>query len=86
MEHRATIRVAASDLDGQPLGEVELALSADDHLTVNGQLVVAMRPLGSRVVLVVVSRQYCVASAEYWRVLGRSQNISTSEAAQAGSA
>jgi hypothetical protein len=87
MEHRATLRVAATDLDGQPLGEVELALSVDGHLTVNGQTVVAMRPLGSRVVLVVVSRQYCVASAEYWRVLGAARGIvARGEAAQAGSA
>ena len=86
MEHRAKTRVAASDLDGQPLGEVELALSVDGHLTVNGHTVVAMRPLGSRVVLVVVSRQYCIASAEYWRVLGKSQSVSRGGAAQSGSA
>jgi hypothetical protein len=86
MEYRAITRVTASDLDGQPLGEVELALSADGHLMVNGQTVVAMRPLGSRVVLVVVNRQYCVASAEYWRVLGAARSIvSKGEAAQAGS-
>ena len=45
--------VAATDLDGHPLGEVDLSRSVDSRATVNDQLVLAMRPIGSRVALVV---------------------------------
>ena len=51
------MRVSTTDLDGYPLGEVDLTRSADGRATVNGQAVIAMRPLGSRVTLVVDRRQ-----------------------------
>jgi hypothetical protein len=66
------MQVAATDLDGQPLGEIDLVRSAEGRATVNGQLVIATRPIGSRMALVVGARQYCVPVADYWRVMGTS--------------
>jgi hypothetical protein len=67
--------VAATDLDGYPLGEVDLSRSADGRATVNDQLVLAMRPIGSRVALIVSGRQYCVLAADYWRVMSAATKI-----------
>jgi hypothetical protein len=64
------MHVAATDLDGHSLGEVDLARAPDSRATVNGQLVLAMRPIGSRVALIAGGRQYCVSTADYWRVMG----------------
>jgi hypothetical protein len=64
-----TMQIAATTLDGEPLGLVELVRATDGHAHLNDQLVVAMRPLGSRVALVVGNRQYCVALADYWQVM-----------------
>ena len=64
------MHVQASDLDGQALGEVDLARSADGRATVNGEKVLAMRPIGSRVALIAGGRQYCVSTADYWQVMG----------------
>jgi hypothetical protein len=44
-------------LDGAPLGEVALVRAAAGRALLDGQLVVALRPLGSRAVLIVGSRQ-----------------------------
>jgi hypothetical protein len=65
-----TMQLPATTLDGQPLSMVELVRSADGRARVNDQLVLAMRPLGSRIALIVGSRQYCVAVADYWQVMG----------------
>ena len=64
--------VTATDLDGQPLGEIDLVRSADGHAVVNGQAVISTRPIGSRIALVVGATQYCVPLADYWRVIGTS--------------
>jgi hypothetical protein len=64
------MRVPASDMDGQPLGEIELTQSTDGRAVVNGQVILAMRPIGSRVALIAGSRQYCVSTADYWQVVG----------------
>jgi hypothetical protein len=69
VDGEAKMRVSTTDLDGYPLGQVDLTRSGDDCATVNGQAVIAMRPLGSRVTLVVDRRQYCVSVADYWRVM-----------------
>jgi hypothetical protein len=66
----AAMYVQASDMDGHRLGEVDLARSADGRAMVNGELVLAMRPIGSRVALIVGGRQYCVSTADYWQVMG----------------
>ena len=66
------MQVAATDLDGQPLGEIDFARSAEGRATVNGQLVIATRPIGGRMALVVGGRQYCVPVAVYWQVMGTS--------------
>jgi hypothetical protein len=63
------MRVPASDMDGQPLGEIELTQSADGRAVVNGQVILAMRPIGSRVALIAGSRQYCVSTTDYWQVM-----------------
>jgi hypothetical protein len=63
------MHIDATTLDGEPLGRIELVRSADGRARVNDQLVVAMRPLGSRIALVVGDRQYCVALTDYWRVM-----------------
>ena len=68
------MRVAASNLDGQALGDVELARSDDGRATVNGQLVLSTRPIGGRIALIVGPAQYCVAIADYVRVIGASGN------------
>jgi hypothetical protein len=64
------MRVLTTNLDGHPLGEVDLTQVTNGHATVNGQVVLAIRPIGSRVLLIVGSRQYCVSTADYWRVIG----------------
>jgi hypothetical protein len=64
-----TMQIAATTLDGEPLGLIELVRTADGRARLNDQLVVALRPLGSRVALVVGDHQYCVALADYWRVM-----------------
>ncbi len=69
VDGEAKMRVPTTDLDGYPLGEVDLTRSADGRATVNGQAVIVIRPLGSRVTLVVDSRQYCVSVTDYWRVM-----------------
>ena len=66
------MQVAATDLDGQPQGEIDLGRSAAGRATVNGQLVIATRTIGGRMALVVGARQYCVPIAVYWRVMGTS--------------
>ena len=63
------MQIDATTLDSEPLGRIELVRSADGRARVNNQLVVALRPLGSRIALVVGDRQYCVALADYWRVM-----------------
>jgi hypothetical protein len=68
------MRITATDLDGHPLGEVDLARSVDGRATVNGELVLALRPIGSRVALIAGGRQYCVSTADYWRVMGASSS------------
>jgi hypothetical protein len=71
----AKMNVAATDLDGHPLGEVDLSRSADGRATVNDRVVLAMRPLGSRVALIVSSHQYYVPAADYWRVMSAASKI-----------
>ena len=63
------MHVAATDFDGHSLGEVDLTRSTDGRAMVNGQAVLAMRPIGSRVALIALGRQYCVPAADYWRVM-----------------
>lgn len=63
------MRVVATDLDGQPIGEVDLDRTNSGRATVNGQPVVAMRPIGGRIALIVGASQYCVAAVEYWQVI-----------------
>jgi hypothetical protein len=70
VDGEAKMRVPTTNLDGYPLDEVDLTRSTDGRATVNGQAVIAMRPLGSRVTLVVDRRQYCVSTIDYWRVMG----------------
>jgi hypothetical protein len=67
--------IPATDLDGHPLGEVDLMRSSDGRAVVNSQAVLAMRPLGSRVALIVGSRQYCVSTTDYWRVMGAASSM-----------
>lgn len=67
--------VAATNLDGHPLGEVDLSRSVDGRATVNAQVVLAMRPIGSRVALIVSGRQYCVPAADYWRVMSAASKM-----------
>jgi hypothetical protein len=64
-----TMQIPATTLTGEPLGLVELVCGANGRARVNDQLVVAMRPLGSRIALIVGDRQYCVALTDYWRVM-----------------
>ena len=64
------MRVAATNLDGQALGDVELARSADGRATVNDQPVLSTRPIGGRIALIVGPAQYCVPIADYVRVMG----------------
>jgi hypothetical protein len=64
------MRMRATTLDGEPLGEVELLRDSEGRALLDGQLVVALRPLGSRMVLIVGSQQYRVPAADYWRVMG----------------
>jgi len=71
------MRVPTTDLDGYPLDEVDLTRSDDGRATVNGQVVIAMRPLGSRVTLVIDRRQYCVSVTDYWRVMGTAGSATT---------
>ncbi len=61
--------IPATDLDGRPLGTVELTRRADGRAGVNGQPVIAMRPIGSRVALLLGGAQYCVPTVDYWRVM-----------------
>ena len=68
------MHVAATDLDGHSLGEVDLMRSSDGRAVVNSQVVVAMRPIGSRVALIAGGHQYCVSTADYWRVMGTAGN------------
>lgn len=75
------MRIVATDFDGHSLGEVELTRSADGRATLNGQAVVAMRPLGSRVALIAGGQQYCVAIADYWRVMGVAGSTTAGSAA-----
>ena len=69
------MRIRATDLDGHPLGEVDLTRSADGRATVDGQAVLAMRPIGSRVALIAGDRQYCVSTADYWRVICAASSV-----------
>ncbi len=64
------MQVVGSDLDGAPLGLITLERVGAQQLLVDGQPVVATRVLGSRVALVLTSRQVCVAATDYWQVLG----------------
>ena len=75
------MRIVATNFDGQMLGEVDLSRSADGRATVNGQAVLAMRPLGSRVALIAGSQHYCVATADYWRVMGVAGSVTAGNAA-----
>ena len=63
------MQIAATTLDGEPLGLVELMRAADGRARLNDQRAVALRPLGSRIALVVGDRQYCVALTDYSRVM-----------------
>ena len=63
------MQVATTDLDGQPRGTIELTRASDGRARVDGQLVVAMRPIGNRVALIVGATQYCVAAVDYWHVM-----------------
>lgn len=63
------MRVAATNLDGQPLGDVDLARSEDGRATVNDQAVLSTRPIGGRIALIVGPAQYCVAIADYLHVM-----------------
>lgn len=69
------MHVAATDLDGHPLGDVDLTRSADGRAMIDNQIVLAMRPIGSRVVLITGSRQYCVATTDYWQVMGTANRL-----------
>jgi hypothetical protein len=64
-----TMQIPATTLADEPLGLVELLRGADGRARVNGQPVLAIRPLGSRIALIVGDRQYCVALTDYWRVM-----------------
>jgi hypothetical protein len=77
----ATMRIVATDYDGHSLGEVDLTRAADGRATLNGQAVVAMRPIGSRVALLAGGQQYCVATADYWRVMGAAGSATAGSAA-----
>jgi hypothetical protein len=50
------MRVAATNFDSHPLGEVDLTGSVDGRATVNGQVIVAIRLIGCRVALIAGSR------------------------------
>ena len=63
------MRVQATDLDGQPIGEIDLGRTDSGRATVNGQPVVAMRPIGGRIALIVGASQYCVPAVDYWQVI-----------------
>lgn len=63
------MRVLASNIDGLPIGEIDLTQSADGRAVVNDQVILAMRPIDSRVALTAGSRLYCVSMADYWRVM-----------------
>jgi hypothetical protein len=64
------MQLRATTLDGEPLGEITLVRDAAGRALLDGQQVVALRPLGRRVVLIVGSRQFCVLAADYWKVIG----------------
>ena len=68
------MQVETTDLDGHPRGTIELTRTSDGRALVNGQPVVAMRPIGSRVALIIGAAQYCVAAVEYWRVMRRASD------------
>ncbi len=76
------MRVPATDLDGHPLGEVDLTRSAEGRAAVNGQPVIAMRPLGSRVVLLLGGDQYCVPTTAYWQVMTSAPSAATERGQQ----
>ncbi len=71
------MRVVATDLDGHPLGELDLTRSADGRASVNGQPVIAMRAIGSRVALLLGGAQYCVLATAYWQVMNSAPNLAT---------
>ena len=64
------MQVETTDLDGHPHGTIELTRASDGRALVDGRPVVAMRPIGGRVALIIGGAQYCVATVEYWRVMG----------------
>lgn len=63
------MNVLATTFDGQPLGQIDLVRAHDGRVTVNGLPVLATRPIGSRIDLVVGARQYCVLTTDYWSVM-----------------
>ena len=77
------MRVPATNFDGLPIGEIDLTQSADGRAVVNGHVILAMRPIGSRVALIAGSRQYCVSTTDYWQVMsGASRAAAGDQAAQ----
>jgi hypothetical protein len=61
--------VQATDLDGRPIGMVELVKHADGRLFAANQPVVAQQVIGSRIALLIPGRHICVTLADYWRVM-----------------
>jgi len=79
------MEVRASSMDGHVLGEVDLARSDDGRAMVNGKLLLAMRPIGSRIALIVNGRHYCVSTADHWQVIGVASSMTAgSETGETG--
>ena len=62
------MQVLTTDLDGHPLGVAELDKAVDGRLRLNGEVVQAVRVIGSRVALLMLQRQVCVPATDYVRV------------------
>ena len=62
------MRVPSSDLDGAPLADIDLSTTADGRLTIDGQLVITIQVIGSRVALTIIGAQRCVRAQDYVRV------------------
>jgi hypothetical protein len=57
--------VETSDFDGRLIGQAELTKGADGQLRLDGEVIHAIQVIGSRVALVLLHRQVCVATTDY---------------------
>lgn len=63
------MHISSTDLDGRPLGNIDLTHDLAARLLVDGRLVTASRVVGSRVLLVITNDQVCISANDYWRIM-----------------